>query len=69
MSSEKTRYTTVSIPIELAEKAKKQIKGTGFKNLSDYVAYLLREIVASRRDWDEGDLEKVKERLRALGYL
>ncbi len=63
------KYTTVSIPTELADKAKKQIEGTGFKNLSDYVAFLLREIVASKKDWDKGDKEKVTEKLRALGYL
>jgi Arc/MetJ-type ribon-helix-helix transcriptional regulator len=63
------RYTTVSLPPELADKAKKHIEGTGFKNLSDYVAFILREIVASKKDWLRGDKQKVMEKLRALGYI
>jgi Arc/MetJ-type ribon-helix-helix transcriptional regulator len=68
-----SKYTTVSIPTELAEKAREQIKETGFKNLSDYVAFILREIVASKGEWDGAksteDREIVKRKLKALGYL
>ena len=67
------KYTTVSIPATLANKLKKKLKETGFKNLSDYVTYLLREVLT---DWDKEetklnkDEEKlIKERLKALGYL
>ena len=67
------KYTTVSIPTTLANKLKKKLKETGFKNLSDYVTYLLREVLT---DWDkeETKLNKneeklIKERLKALGYL
>lgn len=63
------KYTTVSIPTELAEKVKKIIKNTGFKSLSDYVTFILREIVAGKSEFDRGELELVKERLKALGYL
>jgi Arc/MetJ-type ribon-helix-helix transcriptional regulator len=69
----KGKYTTVSIPYELADKAKKHIKDTGFKNLSDYVAFILREIVATKKDWSDaktdGDRKRVEEKLRSLGYL
>ncbi len=69
----KGKYTTVSIPIDLAEKAREQIKDTGFANLSDYVTYILREIVSTRKEWrqadGEADKERVKEKLKALGYL
>jgi len=60
-----SKYTTVSIPTELAGKVKEQIKGTGFKNLSDCVTYILREVSAKK----EVNPERVKEKLRALGYL
>jgi len=63
------KYTTVSIPTELAKKVRRLIKKTGFKSLSDYVTYILREIVAGKSEFDEGELELVKERLKALGYL
>jgi len=68
------KYTTISIPTPLAEKIKKRIKGTGFNSLSSYVTYVLREVISgSEEENDEAfskeDEEKVKDRLRALGYL
>ncbi|RLI73502.1 CopG family transcriptional regulator [Archaeoglobales archaeon] len=76
MIDEKERkYTTVSIPIQLYEKIKKRIEGTGFTSVSDYVTYVLREVLASLEEEEKEEVftkeeeEKVKERLRALGYL
>ena len=74
MNDEK-KYTTISIPTPLAEKIKKKIEGTGFHSLSSYVTYVLREVISGMEENDEEeafskeDEEKVKERLRALGYL
>ncbi len=68
------KFTTISIPTQLAEKIKKRIEGTGFHSLSSYATYVLREVISGTEE-DEGeafskeDEEKVKERLRALGYL
>jgi len=76
MSDDKERkYTTVSIPIQLYEKIKDRIEGTGFTSVSDYVTYVLREVLASLEEEEKEEVfskeeeEKVKERLRALGYL
>jgi Arc/MetJ-type ribon-helix-helix transcriptional regulator len=71
---ENMRYTTISIPTPLAEKVKKQIKGTGFSSLSSYVTYILREVISGKTDRNEEafskeDEKKVRDRLRALGYL
>ena len=68
------KYSTVSIPAPLIEKIKKRIKGTGFTSVSSYVTYVLREVIANMDEDEEEvfskeDEEKVKERLRALGYL
>ena len=68
------KFTTISIPTPLAEKIKKRIKGTGFTNLSSYVTYVLREVISgmdeeSEEAFSKEDEEKVKDRLRALGYL
>lgn len=68
------KYTTISIPTPLAEKIKKRIEGTGFNSLSSYVTYVLREVISGMEEAaDEGfskeDEERVKDRLRALGYL
>ena len=68
------KFTTISIPTQLAEKIKKRIEGTGFHSLSSYATYVLREVLTGVEEEDEEafskeDEEKVKERLRALGYL
>jgi len=68
------KYTTISIPTPLAEKIKSRIEGTGFNSLSSYVTYVLREVISGMEDEkDDGfskeDEERVKDRLRALGYL
>jgi Arc/MetJ-type ribon-helix-helix transcriptional regulator len=72
----KSKYTTVSIPISLAEKIKKRMEGTGFTSISSYVTYILREVIASieadeaeREAFSKEEEEKVKERLRNLGYI
>jgi Arc/MetJ-type ribon-helix-helix transcriptional regulator len=72
---ENKKFTTISIPFQLAEKIKKRIEGTGFHSLSSYVTYVLREVISGIENEEEEeafskeDEEKVKDRLRALGYL
>lgn len=73
--------TTISIPKALAEKLKKKMEGTGFRSLSSYVTYILRQIVSSiemekqsenqseKEAFSKTEEEAVKARLRALGYL
>lgn len=71
------KYTTISIPTPLASKIKKRIKDTGFNSLSSYVTYVLRQVISSIEEEEDQDKEafskededKIKERLRALGYL
>lgn len=68
------KYTTISIPTLLAEKIKKRIRGTGFTSLSSYVTYVLREVISGTEEepeeaFSKEDEEKIKNRLRALGYL
>jgi Arc/MetJ-type ribon-helix-helix transcriptional regulator len=67
------KYTTVSVPIQLNDKIKEIIKDTGFNSVSSYVTYVLRQLVSEGPDKSTGfsrsDEEKVKERLKSLGYL
>jgi Arc/MetJ-type ribon-helix-helix transcriptional regulator len=68
------KFTTISIPTPLAEKIKKRIKGTGFTSLSSYVTYVLREVMSGMEQEEEEvfskeDEKRVKDRLRALGYI
>ncbi|HIE23712.1 MAG TPA: CopG family transcriptional regulator [Candidatus Korarchaeota archaeon] len=69
----KSRYTTVSIPVALYEKAKKMIEDTGFSSVSDYVTYVLRELISTYEDsklnFTEEDKERIKRKLKALGYF
>ena len=70
------KFTTVSIPTPLFKKVEKRISDTGFTSVSSYVTYVLREIVAEEEEtqkaedpFTKDDEERVKERLRSLGYL
>jgi len=67
------KFTTVSIPTPLFKKIEERIKGTGFTSVSSYVTYVLREIVAEEEETKEPftkeEEERVKARLRALGYI
>jgi Arc/MetJ-type ribon-helix-helix transcriptional regulator len=70
------KYTTVSIPQPLHAKIERLIsKKPGFKSVSDYVTYVLREVVAMHETkevpdpFTSEDIEEIKQRLKALGYL
>ena len=71
----KSKYTTISIPRPLYSRIQKLIEGKGFKSVSDYVTYVLREVVAmhemesQEEPFTKEDLEEIKKRLRALGYI
>jgi hypothetical protein len=72
--TEEKKFTTISIPTPLALKIKKRIEGTGFTSLSSYVTYVLREVLSGTEEeheeaFSKEDEERVKDRLRALGYL
>lgn len=71
--AKKKKFTTVSIPTPLFKKVEERIKDTGFTSVSSYVTYVLREIVSEEEEeaepFSKEDEERVKERLRALGYL
>lgn len=74
MSEKKRKFTTISIPTPLFKKIEKEIKGTGFSSVSSYVIFVLREILAKheteeKKAFTKEDEERVKEKLRALGYL
>lgn len=71
-----TKYTTVSIPQTLHDRIETLMaKNAGFKSVSDYVTYVLREVVAMHEmkevpePFTSTDLVEIKERLKALGYL
>ena len=72
----KIDYTTVSIPKPLSEKIKERMKGTGISSVSSYVTYVLRQVISSIQEeertkeaFTKEEEDKVKQRLRDLGYI
>lgn len=69
------KYTTVSIPITLYNRIKNLIEDTEFTSVSQYVTYILREVVSVheeakyREPFTEEDRKRILEKLRKLGYL
>lgn len=64
----------VGIPKKLYEKIEKRLEGTEFSSVSDYVAFVLTELMVAEAQ-DSGtamsaqDDKKVKDRLKSLGYM
>lgn len=62
----------VSIPASLYRKIEETIKGTEVSSVEAYVAKVLREKLSEAvpgEGFTKEDEEKVKERLKALGYI
>ena len=66
----------MSIPTRLYERIRELIEGTGFSSVSEYVTYVLRELLAIKAirgsrspELSEEELEELRRRLEALGYL
>lgn len=71
-----SRYTTVSIPKTLFKRIEKLIEDTSFRSVSEFVTYILRQVVSdmeaeklkSERLAEE-EKKVIIERLKRLGYL
>jgi Arc/MetJ-type ribon-helix-helix transcriptional regulator len=67
-------FTTVTIPASLHKKIEEFIKGTEYRSVSSYAAKVLRDSLAKAAPaaaevFTKDEEEKVKERLKALGYI
>ena len=65
---------TIKIPRELYNTLKKRIAETGFNSVTDFIVYLLRDIVSSGRVEQDialtnKEVEAIRKRLKSLGYL
>ncbi len=55
---------------DLYEKLERMAREGGFKDVNEFVEFILQEVVETPNvEMSKEDEEKVKERLRALGYL
>ncbi|MFQ6108554.1 MAG: CopG family transcriptional regulator [Candidatus Aminicenantales bacterium] len=66
-------FTSISIPTSLYKKIEERIKDTEFTSVSSYITKILRESLSKEEKAEQPlskeDEEKVKERLKALGYI
>ncbi len=68
-------YGEIRIPTRLIEEIEERIGATEFESVEEYVTFVLEEVIKDVDEeepeevFSEEDEAKVKERLRALGYL
>jgi len=66
-------FMTISIPTSLYKKIEEAIKGTEFASASSYIVKVLRESLSKEQPsqdvFTKEEEEKVKEKLKALGYI
>ncbi len=73
--NDKKNSIGISIPIKLADKIKERIKGTAFNSISSYITYIMGEVLLNLEKKEQEnafsnyDEEKVKKKLKDLGYL
>ena len=76
--TERPADVTLKIPRPLYEQLGQVIDGTGFRSVTEFAVYVLRDLVASQRAEHAGapaeqlsreELDAVRRRLQALGYL
>jgi hypothetical protein len=66
---------TLKIPRPLYERLAHVIEGTGFRSVTEFSVYVLRDLVAAHEDNDDRgqltheEVNVIRRRLRSLGYL
>lgn len=73
MKNEKPKVT-IKIPRPLYDNLNDIIEGSGFNSVTEFIVYILRDLISSRSVKKEPSLSKeeieiVKKRLKSLGYL
>jgi metal-responsive CopG/Arc/MetJ family transcriptional regulator len=73
MNTNKAKVT-IKIPRPLYDNLSKIIKGSGFNSVTEFIVYVLRDLVSSRSIQKEsslskGEIEIIRKRLKSLGYL
>jgi len=65
---------TIKIPKFLYNNIKEIIEGTGFSSATDFIVYVLRDVVSSKtneisKSLSNEEIESIRKRLKSLGYL
>ena len=61
--------TIVSIPKRLADRIRENIKETDISSVSEYTTFVLRTVLSENVDIKQSNEEKIKQKLKNLGYL
>ncbi len=74
METKSDTKVTIKIPRPLYNSLKELIADSGFNSVNDFIVYILRDIAAITKtdvdgQFENEEIETVKERLRNLGYL
>lgn len=73
--SGKRRNVTLKIPGELYDKLAELIEGTGFRSVTEFATYVLRDVAAGGKldrkppGLSDSEVDAIRQRLRALGYI
>ena len=73
MGTEKSKVT-IKIPRPLYDNLTEVIEGTGFNSVTEFIVYVLRDLLSSRSVTSEPSLSKkeieiIRRRLKTMGYL
>jgi Arc/MetJ-type ribon-helix-helix transcriptional regulator len=71
---------TIKIPGSLYNRISKIVAGSGFNSVTDFVVYVLRDLVSTASEVDipkkledaslsKDEIEAIRKRLKSLGYL
>jgi len=66
---------TIKIPKPLYEKLKVSIEGSGFSSVTEFVVYVLRDLVSHQEISKESsnlsakEIEAIRKRLKSMGYF
>ncbi len=66
---------SISIPEKLAKRIDKRVKSSEFSDAGEYITYVMEQVMDRvegknrQESFSKEDEEKIKKRLRSLGYL
>ncbi len=66
---------TLKIPAELYDRISELIEGTGFRSVTEFATYVLRDVAAGGKlekappGLTNREVDAIRQRLRALGYI
>jgi hypothetical protein len=69
------RMVTLKIPEELYNTLSNLIDGTGFRSVTEFATYVLRDVAAGGKldrkppGLNDREIDAIRQRLRALGYI